>query len=211
MNTPTRIAIADDHAIFRNGLKAVLELRGDVIVAAEVGRAADIVPMLERTHCDMLLLDLQMDRNTLDDIETLARRVAVIVLTADEEPGHSLAALRAGARGVVFKRFAVETLVETIHAVADGRVWVPTEVQTHLVTGLQGPAREDLTPREREIVHHVAHGLHNAEVAKRLFISEQTVKTHLNNIFRKLGVRDRVELTLYALRVGLANVADRPC
>src|SRR5262249_3834260 len=142
VKTPIRIAVADDHAIFRNGLKAVLEFHPDIIVVAETGRAAEIGPMLAQARCGMLLLDLQMDRNTLNRTGQLAHRVVVVVLTADEEPGHALAALRAGARGIVFKRFAVETLVETIHAVAHGRVWVPPELQAFFVSGLREPARD---------------------------------------------------------------------
>ena len=118
--------------------------------------------------------------------------------------------VRAGARGVVFKRFAVETLMDAIGAVAAGHVWMPPSLQAHLAAGLRAGPVEPLTNRERDIVRHVALGLRNAEVAKKLFISEQTVKTHLNNIFQKIGVRDRVELTLWAIRTGIIGSHDRP-
>ena len=204
---PIRVAIADDHALFRQGLRSLLTLRAEMTVVAEADRVDALHPMLANVDCDVLLLDLQMERSSLADIGQLASQTRVIVVTASEHPEDALAAIRAGASGVVFKRFAVETLVDAIRTVADGRVWVmPT---LHGAEAVE-PALEPLTAREREIVRHVALGLRNAEVATRLAIREDTVKTHLNNVFQKLGVRDRVQLTLYALRRGLIGMHERP-
>ncbi len=204
---PIRVAIADDHALFRQGLRSLLTLRPEMTVVAEADRVDALHPMLADVDCDVLLLDLQMDRSSLADIGQLASKTRVIVVTASEHPEDALAAIRAGASGVVFKRFAVETLVDAIRTVADGRVWaMPT---LHGAEAVE-PALEPLTAREREIVRHVALGLRNAEVATRLAIREDTVKTHLNNVFQKLGVRDRVQLTLYALRRGLIGMHERP-
>ena len=204
---PIRVAIADDHALFRQGLRSLLTLRPEMTVVAEADQVNALHPMLADVDCDVLLLDLQMDRSSLADIGQLASKTRVIVVTASEHPEDALAAIRAGASGVVFKRFAVETLVDAIRTVADGRVWVmPT---LHGAEAVE-PALEPLTAREREIVRHVALGLRNAEVATRLAIREDTVKTHLNNVFQKLGVRDRVQLTLYALRRGLIGMHERP-
>jgi DNA-binding NarL/FixJ family response regulator len=203
-----RIAIADDHALFREGLKALLKLQPGVTVVAEAERTADIFPILAEVGCDVLLLDLRMDRNALGDIARFAEKTAVVVVTANEHPADALAALRAGARGVVFKRFAVESLMDAVRTVAAGQVWMPPALQTELVSALREPAPV-LTPREHDIIRHVALGLRNSEVAQRLFISEQTVKTHLNNIFQKLGVRDRVELARYAMRVGLIGMHEQ--
>ncbi len=204
---PIRVAIADDHALFRQGLRSLLTLRPEMTVVAEADRVDALHPMLADVDCDVLLLDLQLDRSSLADIGQLASKTRVIVVTASEHPEDALAAIRAGASGVVFKRFAVETLVDAIRTVADGRVWVmPT---LHGAEAVE-PALEPLTAREREIVRHVALGLRNAEVATRLAIREDTVKTHLNNVFQKLGVRDRVQLTLYALRRGLIGMHERP-
>lgn len=198
-----RISIADDHALFRDGLRSLLRLDSDVEVVAETAAACDIEAMLERSACDILLLDLQMERNTLVDIRELALRVQVIVLTAEEDPTSAMDALRAGARAVVFKRFAVDTLLDAIRAVGAGHVWMPPFLQAQILDEFRHDTREPLTRREREIVALVTQGLRNTEVARALFISEQTVKTHLNNVFHKLGIRDRVELTLYAMRGGL--------
>jgi len=204
-----RIAIADDHALFRQGLRSMLRLQPDVEVVAELERADDILPALEGTPCDLLLLDLQMDRGVLADVEALAERVAIVVVTATERSEDAFAALRAGARGLVYKRFAIETLMTAAHAVMEGHVWLPPEIQAEIAARLREPAEEALTRREREIVRHVALGLRNAEVATRLGISEMTVKTHMNNVFQKLGVRDRVQLTLHAIRTGIVGVHER--
>jgi two-component system NarL family response regulator len=204
-----RLAIADDHALFRLGLKSLLALRGDVAVVAETERVDDLAPMLEATACDLLLLDLQMDRSSLAEIADLAARVKVIVVTASERADDALAAIRAGASAVVFKRFAIESLVDAIAAVARGEVWMPPNLLARVASELREPVRESLTAREREIVRHVALGCRNAEVARALAITEDTVKTHLNNVFQKLGIRDRVQLTLYAIRFGIISVHER--
>jgi len=209
MPEPLRIIIADDHALFRQGLKSMLKLQPEASVVAEVECVAEIVPALNKTPCDVLLLDLQMDRNALADIESLARRVRVVVVTASEQPADALAAIRAGARAVVFKRFALETLMAALRAVTEGHVWMPPALQAELTAQMSQPAAEALTAREREIVRHVALGFRNAEVARRLSITEVTVKTHLNNVFQKLKIRDRVELTLYAIRTGLIGIHER--
>ena len=204
-----RIAIADDHALFRQGLKSQLLLQPGLEVVGEVDRADELAGLVERSPFDILLLDLQMERSSLIDIKALAERVAVVVVTASERAEDALAAVRAGARGVVFKRFAIETLMDAITAVAEGHVWIPPSLQKYLTERLLEPPDEPLTPREREIVRHVALGLRNAEVAARLSISEVTVKTHLNNIFQKLGLRGRTALALYAIRVGIIGIEER--
>ncbi|HKA56248.1 MAG TPA: response regulator transcription factor [Candidatus Binatia bacterium] len=204
-----RVVIADDHALFRQGLKSLLRLQPDVTVVAELERADALLSTLEQTPCDILLLDLQMERSAFVDIEDLAERVAVVVVTATERMEDAITALRAGARGLVFKRFAIETLMTAMHAVMEGHVWLPPALQAELTVRLREPTGVSLTRREREIVRHVALGLHNAEVAERLQVTEGTVKTHLNNIFQKLGIRDRVELALYAVRMGIIGATER--
>jgi two-component system nitrate/nitrite response regulator NarL len=210
VENPLRIAIADDHALFRHGLKSQLKLQPGLIVVAEVDRADQLAEVIGATPCDILLLDLQMERSSLADIEHLAEHTAVVVVTASERADDALAAIRAGARAVVFKRFAIESLMDAITAVSEGHVWMPPALQKHLTARLREPPEEEpLTPREREIVRYVAVGLRNAEVAEKLAISEVTVKTHLNNIFQKLHLRGRTALALYAIRVGIIGVQDR--
>jgi DNA-binding NarL/FixJ family response regulator len=209
MTGPIRIAVADDHALFRQGLKSMLRLQADVAVVTEVDRAGDVMPAIERIPCDILLLDLQMDRNSLSDVPALAERVKVVVVTATERVEEALAVIRAGARAIVFKRFAIETLMMAIRSAMDGHVWMPPELQAEVTAQLRAPNTTVLTRREREIVRHVALGLRNAEVARRLGIGEVTVKTHLNNVFQKLGLHDRVELARYAIRTGIVGVNER--
>ena len=209
MAAPIRVIIADDHALFSQGLKSALKLHTDVAVVGEAERVDELTLLLANVACDVLLLDLGMERNSLIDISTFAERARVVVVTASEQPEDAIDAIRLGASAVVFKRFAVDTLMDAIRTAAQGQVWMPPSLQAHIAAGLRSIVPNPLTPREREIIRHVALGLRNAEVAKKLFISEQTVKTHLNNIFQKLGIRDRVELTLYAARVGIIGIHER--
>ena len=208
MATPLRIIIADDHALFRQGLKSLLMLQPDTQVVAEIESANDVEPVVSRMDSNVLLLDLQMDRWMMDDIPQLSRLTNVIVLTASESAENGVKALRLGAKGVVQKRFAIETLMMAVRSVADGLVWMPPMVQTEFARQESSSGKE-LTPRESEIVRYVCSGMKNIEVAERLAITESTVKTHLNNIFQKLGVRDRLELTHYAIKTGMVAVIDR--
>lgn len=206
---PIRTIIADDHALFRQGLRLLLELDAEIEVVAEVRRAADLEATVKKVPSDVLLLDLQMERWTLSDIEPLSALVRIVVLTASERTDDGLAAIRLGAHAVVQKRFAFETLMDAIRAAAQDLVWLPPELQRELANQWREPATKALTGREREIVRLVGLGLRNPEIAKRLFISEVTVKTHLNNVFHKLALRDRVELARYAIRMGLAGVHEQ--
>lgn len=200
-----RIVLADDHALFRQGLRSLLRQQPDLEVVGEVERASDLLSVLGATPCDLLLLDLQMERWMVSDIEALAQLTKVVVLTASERVEDGLAVLRLGARAVVQKRFAVETLMEAIRAVAEGLVWMPATIQAELAAQLRSAPTVKLTTRESEIVRCVALGMKNGEIAERCQIGEATVKTHLNNVFQKLDVRDRVELTRYAFRTGLLS------
>jgi two-component system, NarL family, response regulator len=208
MATPLRLIIADDHALFRQGLKSLLLLQPDTEVVAEIESADDVEPIVTSTANDILLLDLQMDHWMMEYIPLLSRLTNVIILTASESAENGVKALRLGAKGIVQKRFAIETLMMAVRSVAEGMVWMPPTVQTEFARQESSSGKE-LTPRESEIVRYVASGLRNTEVAERLSITESTVKTHLNNIFQKLGVRDRLELTHYAIKTGMVAVLDR--
>lgn len=205
MDKPLRLIIADDHSLFRQGLKSLLLLQPEVEVVGEVERSSELASMLTTTPCDVLLLDLQMERWVVGDIERLSRVTRIVVLTASERKEDAMAALRMGASAIVQKRYAVETLMEAIRSAAQGQVWIPPALQAEVAAQLRSPSSNQLSNRETEIIRCVAAGLRNAEVAEHLSIGESTVKTHLNNIFQKLGIRDRVELALYAHRVGLAE------
>jgi len=204
MDNRIRLVIADDHTLFRGGLKSLLRRQRDMQIVGEADKADALKGKLAEVSCDVLLLDLQMDRWALSDIGELSRLTKVLVLTASESVENAIAAMRLGARAVVQKRFAVQMLMDAIRAVASGLVWMPPDLQAEIAAQWGDSGSKQLTGREVEIVHYVAIGLRNAEIATRLAITEPTVKTHLNNIFRKLELRDRVELAVYALRRGLA-------
>src|SRR5277367_1114527 len=166
MHAPIRLIIADDHAVFRQGLKSLLATYDRFEVVAEVARSGDLEAIVSDTPCEVVVLDLQMDQWVMGEIEWLCRQVTVVVLTASESADDAKAALRLGARAVVQKRFALETLIGAIQAAVDGFVSSPPIYQAE-VTGASGRPRSNrLTARESAIVGYVAAGLHNAEVAK---------------------------------------------
>jgi len=216
-----RVVIVDDHTLFREGLRTILEMEDDIEVVADAENAEDIVELVWQTKPDVLLLDIRMPQGSgLDAVPAVLRispRTQVLVLTASDEKEEHVRAFRLGAKGVVLKDSARQTLMQAIHTVCAGQVWVDARMTGTLVEELAqlGPdssavvTRDEngLTEREREIVRLVATGQKNREVGATLSISERTVKTHLTNIFQKLGVRDRVALVMYALRHGLAGAA----
>ncbi len=209
MQTPIRLIIADDHAVFREGLKALLATYKRFEVVAEVERSSELEATVSNTPCEVVVLDLQMDQWVMAEIEWLSRRATVVVLTASENEQDTSAALRLGARAVVQKRFALETLIAAIQAAVEGFVSSPPTSKAEFTERTGNSAANLLTARESTIVRYVAAGLHNGEVADLLSITEGTVKVQLNRIFHKLGVRDRVELANYAFRNGLVKVHSR--
>jgi len=216
-----RVVIVDDHTLFREGLRTILEMEEDIEVVADAENAEDIVELIWQTRPDVLLLDIRMPQGCgLDAVPAVLRispRTQVLVLTACDEKEEHVRAFKLGAKGVILKDSARQTLMQAIHTVCGGQVWVDPRMATALVEELShlgpesaGPAGRDengLTERELEIVRLVASGYKNKEVGNTLTISERTVKTHLTNIFQKLGVRDRVGLVMYALRHGLTRAA----
>lgn len=207
---PVRVAIADDHAVVREGLKALFEVTPDIAVVGEVGSANQVMATVTQSGCDVLLLDLQMDRWVMNDIAELTKVTKVVVLTGSDSKEVLVRALLLGARAIVKKTFAAENIRDAIRAVVAGTVWMPADLQDELAARSGSEGTEGLSARESEIVRFVAVGMRNAEVANKLSITEGTVKVHLNNIFKKLGIRDRVELTLYAIRHHLIGSGDTP-
>jgi two-component system NarL family response regulator len=203
-----RVVLADDQGLFRQGLTLLLKAQPDVAEVLAVETLADLASILPTFRPDVLLLDLVLERSALADIPTLAAATRVIVVTASDDTDQMLEAVRAGASGVVFKRAEVETLMAAVRSVLDGFVWLPPAVQARLTVDTRGDVEGRLTEREVQVVRLVALGSRNAEVAEQLFISEQTVKTHLTSILKKLAIRGRSELVLYAARAGLIGIND---
>jgi DNA-binding NarL/FixJ family response regulator len=209
LSAPTvlRLAIVDADAEFRKGVRLLLELQPHLSVVAEAGQLSELADA-STARFDAVLVYAMAGDPCLTEIRPLAETAAVIVITPGEHREGALTAIRLGARAVVFKRLAIDSLVSAIDAVAAGHVWIPPTLQAGIVASMRQPVSTNLTAREIEITRWVARGLRNAEIGTKLFISEQTVKTHLNNIFQKIEVRDRVELTLYATRTGIADLQD---
>jgi DNA-binding NarL/FixJ family response regulator len=206
-----RIAIADDHPIFRDGLRKLLALEEDFQVVAEAREGKEVLEILQRDEPDILLLDLKMPG--LDGLATLQRlqaqkiKTRIIVLTASDNEDEYIQAMKLGTSGIVLKQTATELLIKSIRKVYAGEIWLDSRTTAAVMRQFASPneaaakdrERSPLSQREREIVVLVAQGFKNKEIAERMFISEQTVKNHLHNIFDKLGVSDRLELALYAI------------
>src|SRR5450755_3646867 len=199
-----RIVVADDHPIFRDGLCRLLALEPDFEV---VGQAQDGRQVLDGLA-------------TLQRLQTSKHKTRVIVLTASEDKNEFVQAMKLGTSGIVLKQSATDLLIKSIRKVNAGEIWLDSHttaaVMRQFATGADEPPagaapttssrereRSLLSQREREIVALVAQGFKNKEMAEKMFISEQTVKNHLHNIFDKLGVSDRLELALYAIHNNL--------
>jgi two-component system nitrate/nitrite response regulator NarL len=213
-----RILVADDHAIFRDGLRKLLEGAEDVQIIAEASNGVECTKMLAKYKPDILLLDLRMPEKdglaVLEEVNFDTTGTRVIVLTAAEDDRDVVRAMRLGARGVVLKQSASDLLLKSIRKVADGEIWLDNRMTAEVIDAFKkssesGGRREKplLSDREKEIVQLVAQGFRNREIGEKLFISEQTVKNHLHNIFDKLGVSDRLELALYAIHHRLIDQA----
>jgi DNA-binding NarL/FixJ family response regulator len=203
-----RVALAEERALVRSSLAALLREQRRLYLVAAVNTAAELLSLLEKGGYDVAVLSVCAAGDALADLRTLAARVPLVVISTEEHPERACAAIRDGARAVVFQRSGVEDLIAALQAAAEGQLWLPREVQAYVTAAPGSAAAAPLTAREREIVRYVALGLRNAEVARALFISEVTVKTHINNIFRKLLVRDRVKLALYGLQSGMIALED---
>jgi len=213
-----RILVADDHAIFRDGLRKLLEVADDVQIVGEASNGVECVKMLQKLKPDILLLDLRMPEKdglgVLEEVNFDSLPTRVIVLTAAEDDRDVVRAMRLGARGVVLKQSASDLLLKSIRKVSDGEIWLDNRMTAEVIDAFKkssesGQRREKplLSDREKEIVQLVAQGFRNREIGEKLFISEQTVKNHLHNIFDKLGVSDRLELALYAIHHRLIDQA----
>ncbi len=221
-----RIVVADDHPIFRDGLCRLLALEEDFEVVAQAQDGRQVLDVLQQHEPDILLLDLKMPG--LDGLATLQRlqiaknKTRVIVLTASDDKNEFVQAMKLGTSGIVLKQTATELLIKSIRKVHAGEIWLDSHttaaVIRQFVANDEAPVavqslppapptrereRSPLSQREREIVALVAQGFKNKEMAEKMFISEQTVKNHLHNIFDKLGVSDRLELALYAIHNNL--------
>ena len=218
-----RIVVADDHPIFRDGLCKLLALEEDFEVVAQAQDGRQVLEVLQQFEPDILLLDLKMPGSdglaTLQRLQAVKNKTRVIVLTASDDKNEFVQAMKLGTSGIVLKQTATELLIKSIRKVHAGEIWLDSHTTQAVIrqfvaneeppqtppptSQVRDRERSPLSQREREIVALVAQGFKNKEMAEKMFISEQTVKNHLHNIFDKLGVSDRLELALYAIHNNL--------
>jgi DNA-binding NarL/FixJ family response regulator len=217
------IAIVDDHRIVRSGLRLLIERAEATLVVAEAGTAEEAVAAATREQPDVILLDLDLGRDSgltcLPRLREAAPSARVLVLTGIRDTDVHQQAIRLGAVGVLVKDKAPELLIRAIERVHAGEIWLDRTTTTAMLAELAGPRKMSprdpeqekvatLTPREREVISLVTKGLRNKQIGERLYISEATVRHHLTSIFAKLEVPDRMALTIYAFRHGLAQAGD---
>jgi len=212
------ILIADDHRMFRDGLRKLLETEPGFHVVGEAGDGEEAVKLVQQLRPNILLLDLNMPRSTgFDTLRELARLptpVRTVILAAAIEKFEIVQAIQLGARAVVLKDSASDALFECVRNVMAGRYWVGHEnvsdlmqVLHSLLPPVDGAERKTfgVTPRELQVIARVVAGYTNKDMSKEFSISEQTVKHHLTNIFNKLGVSNRLELVLFAIAHNLVD------
>ncbi|MFB8207760.1 response regulator [Streptomyces sp. NPDC048567] len=204
---PLRIVLADDHTVMRAGLVALLGSEPTLDIVGEASNGREAVALVERLRPDVALLDLRMP--VLDGVGATTEIVAgpaptrVLILTTYDTDADIERGVEAGATGYLLKDATREQLVDAIHAASRGETVLAPRVAQRLVAKMRRPAPVALTARESDVLEAVADGLSNAEIGRRLFIGEATVKTHLLRIFAKLDVNDRTRAVVVALDTGL--------
>jgi DNA-binding NarL/FixJ family response regulator len=219
MATPIRLLLADDHTLFRQLLRGALSDQPRFEIVGEARDSAEAISQARALRPDIVLMDLHMPGGGVQATRTLRDElpaVQVVVVTASEDEGDLIAALRAGARGYFLKSTSFEQLIESLETIASGQATLMPEVTTKLLTHL---SRDDATEaasrpadtapalneRELEILRLVAEGASNRAIANQLYLSENTVRTYLAHILEKLGLQNRVQAAAYALRNGIAG------
>jgi NarL family two-component system response regulator LiaR len=209
-----RVLIADDHPIVQQGMQMLLEVQDDLEIVGIVGDGAAAVALAERTQPDVALLDLNMP--VMDGIAaTKAIRAAspdtqVVILTSHHEDAMVFPAIKAGALSYLLKSAAPDEVLAAIRAAARGEAHLHPRVARRLMDEVAGTrvSAEVLTPRELEVLKQIAQGNDNKSIAANLVLSEKTVKTHVSNILGKLGLSDRTQAAIYALRSGIVPLDD---
>jgi DNA-binding NarL/FixJ family response regulator len=219
-----RVLIVDDQALVRTGFRMILEAEQDLEVVGEAANGLEAIDEARRSSPDVILMDVRMPE--LDGIEATRRLLAeggtaakVVMLTTFDMDEYVYDALRAGASGFLLKDVPPEHLIDGIRNVANGDALLAPSITRRLIEEFVrgGPARlerpkglDELTARELEVLQLIARGLSNAEIAKELFVSETTVKTHVARVLMKLDLRDRVQAVVLAYECGLVQPGNRP-
>ena len=212
MESKIKVLIADDHPLFRQGIKQILELEKDITVVAQASNGSEAVLMAREYKPDVILMDINMPGTgglqAINDIRTEKMNSRIIVLTIHEDREYLIKTLQMGAEGYVLKDAEPSVLIDAIRSVYLGQSYIQPTMTKELVrefNRLTLQAREKrgenrLTAREREVLMLIAEGMINKEIASKLYISEKTVKNHVSNIFKKLNVSDRTQAAIYAIK-----------
>jgi two-component system NarL family response regulator len=207
MTKPIRIFIADDHPSLRAGLASILDTQPDFQVVAEAGTGREVLEKLADHPADVLILDLRMpDGDGIQTIKELVSRnaaVQVLVLTTYDNEEDIFSALEAGARGYLLKDTTKEEIIAAVRQIHNGQRFLPQGIASRLADRMIRPG---LSPRELDVLRLVSRGRANKEIASAMFISEETVKTHMKSLFQKLGVHDRAEAVAVSLQRGLIRI-----
>ncbi|MBO8142105.1 MAG: response regulator transcription factor [Firmicutes bacterium] len=221
-----RVLIADDHPLLREGLAKILAMEGDIEVVGEAQDGEEAVVRTGQCRPDIVLMDISMPKGGgLEATRAIARdfpEIGVIVLTIHDDEQYLYELIAAGARGYILKDSEPSRVVEAIRCVYEGGSYMPPDLMNKVLNEfrrLQTPGRPTLTrraregatvltEREQEILRLIVDGRTNAEIARTLYISEKTVKNHITNLLRKLGLSDRTQAAVYALRSGLVKFAS---
>jgi NarL family two-component system response regulator LiaR len=215
MTEKIRILIADDHAIVREGLRALLATEPDLELVAEATDGIQAVTKSRALKPDVILLDLMMPR--MDGVEAITEikkdwgEARIIVLTSFSDDEKVFSAIRSGALGYLLKDSSPQDLLHAIHTVANGEGFLSPTIASKVMREINQPpklppTKDPLTERENEILQLVAQGMTNDQIAEKLVVSERTVRTHVSNILAKLQLANRTQAALYALKEGLASL-----
>jgi DNA-binding NarL/FixJ family response regulator len=215
-----RVLIADDHPLFRRGLRAAIDAREDLEVAGEAETGTEAIERSLELQPDVVVMDVQMpERNGIEatrEIVSSSPHVGVLVLTMFEDDDSVFAAMRAGARGYLLKGSDHDEIVRAIRAVASGEAIfgpaIAKRLMAYFAASAGGPAQAfpELTARERDVLDLIAEGMSNAKIAERLVLSQKTVRNHVSNIFTKLQVLDRSQAIVRAREAGMGASRRRP-
>jgi NarL family two-component system response regulator LiaR len=218
MSDTIRVFLADDHAVVRKGLEALIATQSDMTVIGTAVDGEEAVQQVAVLQPDVILLDLQMPRKTgleaIQEIKMADPQARILILTSFSEDDTVFAAIKAGALGYLLKDSSPQELIQAIRNVYNGRSSLHPDIALKVIRELNKPqahlplTEEPLTEREVEVLKLVAQGLSNQAIADKLIVSERTVRTHISNILSKLHLANRTQVALYALRQGLASLDD---
>lgn len=221
MTEKIRVLLVDDHTLFRSGINSLLQRNEDFEVVGEAGDGLEGIKRVRSLKPDVVLLDLHMPGvSGLEAVKVISEEMAevhVLMLTVSEDAQDLMEALRSGACGYLLKNIQTDTLVDAIRRAARGESVVSQEMTAKLIQGVRNPQarssgamaeRDRFSPRERDILASLALGESNKEIARRLDLAESTVKIHVQNIFKKLGMSSRVQVALYAVENGFGQSRD---